>query len=282
MKKISLFLTLFLAFMMGSAAAQDLINASDLIKELKNPNYIIVSAEVETEYKKAHIPQSVNVSYKAFFKPGAIEGLLIPVDQMTKIFGDNGVSESKTIVVYDEGSGKYAGRLYFLLKYLGAPNVKMLDGGLVEWKAGRKPITTAPSTFTKATFTAKLNNAIMASVDDVKAAKGKADVVLVDVREVNEFKGLENKSTGHLPGAINIDHTNLFDAKSLLKPKADLEKIFTEKGVTKDKTIILYCATGVRAGKEYFVLTSVLGYPKVKIYDNGYNEWKAAGNEIVK
>ena len=281
MKRLNLTLGLILAFVLGSFA-QDLISVADLAKELKNPDYIVVSGEIETEYAKVHITGAVNVSYKAFFKPGDIEGLLVSNEEIAKILGDNGVSEKKTIVVYDEGSMKYSGRLYFILKYMGAAKVKVLDGGLEAWKAGRKPVTKNPSNVAKTTFVPKVNAGLLASMADVKAAKGKADVVLVDSREVGEFKGLENKSTGHLPGAINWDHTTLIDAKHMLKPKAEIEKMLAEKGITKDKNIILYCSTGVRASKEYLVLTSVLGYTKVKIYDNGYNEWKAAGNEIVK
>ncbi len=281
MKKIGLSLGLIFLFILGSLA-QDLISVADLSKELKNPDYVIVSGEIETEYAKVHITGAVNVSYKAFFKPGDVEGLLVSNDEIAKILGNAGISEKKTIIVYDEGSMKYSGRLYFILKYMGAPNVKVLDGGLEAWKAGRKPVTKNPSNVVKTTFIGKPNAALIASMADVKAAKGKADVVLVDSREAGEFKGMENKSTGHLPGAVNWDHTTLIDAKHMLKPKAEIEKMLAEKGITKDKTIILYCSTGVRASKEYLVLTSVLGYTKVKIYDNGYNEWKAAGNEVVK
>ncbi|KAF0129824.1 MAG: thiosulfate/3-mercaptopyruvate sulfurtransferase [Bacteroidetes bacterium] len=281
MKRLNITLGLILAFVLGSFA-QDLISVADLAKELKNPDYIVVSGEIETEYAKVHITGAVNVSYKAFFKPGDIEGLLVSNEEIAKILGDNGVSEKKTIIVYDEGSMKYSGRLYFILKYMGAAKVKVLDGGLEAWKAGRKPVTKNPSNIAKTTFVPKVNAGLLVSMSDVKGAKGKADVVLVDSREVGEFKGLENKSTGHIPGSINWDHTTLIDAKHMLKPKAEIEKMLAEKGITKDKNIILYCSTGVRASKEYLVLTSVLGYTKVKIYDNGYNEWKAAGNEIVK
>lgn len=183
-----------------------------------------------------HITGAVNVSYKAFFKPGDIEGLLVSDAEIAKIFGDAGVSEKKTIVVYDEGSMKYSGRLYFLLKYMGAPKVKVLDGGLEAWKAGRKPVTKNPSNVAKTTFTGKANASMLASMADVKAAKGKGDVVLVDSREAGEFKGVENKSPGHIPGAVNLDHTTLIDAKHMLKPKAELESCSLRKVSPKTKT----------------------------------------------
>jgi thiosulfate/3-mercaptopyruvate sulfurtransferase len=61
-----------------------------------------------------------------------------------------------------------------------------------------------------------------------------------------------------------------------------LEKIFTAAGATKDKTIILVCPTGVRAGKGFFALKSILGYPNVKVYEGGVNEWAASSNKLDK
>ncbi len=131
MKKYFLFFTLFLACATTySGIAQVLISATDLAAQQKNANYIVVSAELDTEYAKVHITNSVNVSYKAFFKPGNIEGLLVSDTEISKILGDAGVSETKTIVVYDEGGGRYAGRVYWIFKYMGAADVRILDGGM--------------------------------------------------------------------------------------------------------------------------------------------------------
>lgn len=281
MKKILLFSIILFVFS-SLSIAQDLISVADLTKEMKNPEYIIVSAELETEYAKVHITNAVNISYKAFFKAGKIEGLLIPDSEIANIFGANGVSESKKIVVYDEGAMKYASRVYWILKYMGAANVQVLDGGLEAWKAGRKPVTKNPTNITKTTFNGKPNTSMIATIDDVKAAAGKSSFVIVDVREANEYKAQDGKSPGHIGGSVNIDHTTLIDAKGLMKPKAELEKIFTAGGATKDKTIYLYCSTGVRTGKAYIALVKILGYPNVKVYDGGLNEWVALGNKVDK
>jgi len=167
---------------------------------------------------------------------------------------------------------------------MGAPNVKILDGGMVAWKAGRKPVTKNPSTVKPATFTPALNKAIYADMKEVQAAAGNAKVILVDLREVAEFTGKDPKNNkGRIPGSVNVDHTTLNAANSLYKSKAELEKLFTAAGATKDKTIILVCPTGVRAGKGYFALKSILGYPNVKVYEGGVNEWAAtASNKLDK
>jgi thiosulfate/3-mercaptopyruvate sulfurtransferase len=283
MKKI--FLTAIAFAALGiMAQAQDLITVAELSSKLKDANLVVVSAEVETEYAKVHINDAVNVSYKSLEKTGSIEGLLQSPAELAKIFGAKGLNEKKTIVVYDEGAGKYASRLYWALKYMGATDVKILDGGMVAWKAGRKPVTKNPSTVKPATFTPAVNNAIYADMKEVQAASGNAKVVLVDLREVAEFTGKDPKNNkGRIPGSVNVDHTTLNAANSLYKSKAELEKIFTAAGATKDKTIILVCPTGVRAGKGFVALKSILGYPNVKVYEGGVNEWAAtASNKLDK
>lgn len=281
MKKLSLIFTLFIAFIL-TASAQQLISVADLSKQLKNDDYIVVSAELEPVYSKVHITNSVNVPYKSFFKEGDIEGLLVADDEIKKIFGANGISESKNIVVYDEGSMKYASRVAWILKYMGAPKVFVLNGGMEAWKAGRKPVTKNPTIVKAATFNGTPNKAMIASMDDVKAALSNPNAVVVDVRETGEYKGLENKSTGHVKGAVNVDHNTIQTDKSLMKSAEELAKLFTAAGVTKDKAVILYCSTGVRTAKEYIALTEILKYPNVKVYDGGYNEWKAKGGAIDK
>ncbi len=283
MKKF-LFATIALIFTGTAVLAQDLMTVAELSSKLKDANYIVVSAEVETEYAKVHINNAVNVSYKSLEKSGGIEGLLNTPAELAKILGAKGVTEKKTIVVYDEGAGKYASRLYWVLKYLGAPDVKVLDGGMSAWKAGRKPVTKNPTTVKPATFTPAVNKAIYADMKEVQGASGNSKVILVDLRENVEFSGKDPKNNkGRIPGSVNVDHTTLMTAASTYKSKAELEKIFSAAGATKDKTIILVCPTGVRAGKGYFALKSILGYPNVKIYEGGVNEWAAtSSNKLEK
>jgi len=270
-KTISLFAVLIISAI-NILSAQDLITVDNLVKDLKNPNLVIISAGTDAEYNKAHITGAISIPYTSFDKTGAIEGLLVTDAEMAKILGEKGISEKKTIVVYDEFDGRYAGRLYSLLKYLGAADVKILDGGIEAWKRGRKPITRNPSTISKTTFSANVNKALMVGIQDADAAASKANVVLVDTRSPEEFNGTKD-SKGHLPGAINIEYKQLLDANGMIKPKTDLEKVYSAKGVSKDKQVILYCSSGVRTGLHYLALVNILGYQNVKLYDGGYNEY---------
>lgn len=280
-KLLSSFIALLSLTMTG--IGQDLISVADLSAKLKEESYLIISAEAETEYAKVHITNAVNVPYTSLEKKvGAVEGSLNSPEEIAKTMGEKGVNEKKTIVVYDEGLGKYAGRVYWILKYMGVPNVKILDGGLIAWKAARKPVTKNPTIVKPGKFSTSVNNSIFASMKDVQAAASNSKIVLVDLREAAEFSGKDPKGRGRISGAINIDHMTLLDAKSLYKPKAELERIFSTVGITSDKTIIALCNSGVRASKGYFALKSILGYPNVKIYEGGLNEWIATPSNKVE
>lgn len=269
MKKIAFLIFSILAT--TGLFAQDIISADNLASELRNSNLVVISAGPKAEYDKQHVTGSINIPYNLFDKPGNIEGLLIADAEIAKMLGERGISEKNTIVVYDEFDGRYAGRIYFLLKYLGAKDVKILDGNLDAWRAGRKPITRNPTTITRTTFTPSVNRRIMLSTQEMSGSR--ANSVLIDARAPGEFQGRERDSKGHLPAAINIEYKELIGANGRMKPKAELERVYTSKGITKDKEVVIYCSTGVRAGLHYLVLTSYLGYSNVKVYDGGYNEW---------
>lgn len=280
MKKLFLMAVVVL-FNVLAINAQDLISVADLAKIQKDANVVIVSAGTDAEYSKSHITGAVHVAYTAFDKTDKIKGLLVSPAEMAKILGSKGVSEKNKIVVYDEFDGRYAGRIYSLLKYLGAKDVAVLNGNMDAWKKARKPITKNVTNIKKTTFTPSVNNSFMATMAQAEAAAGKSNVVLIDTRAADEYKGVKD-SKGHLPGAINIDYKELLNADGTLKTKAELQKVYSNDGVSKDKEVILYCSTGVRTGLHYLALVDILGYTKVKVYDGGYNEFVEKNPSKIK
>ncbi len=281
--------TAFIAFLLiaGNVKAQDIISAQQLAKIYKNPDVVVVSTRTTSDYKKVHILGAVHIDHHNLYKDGPVKSMIKSPDELAKIFGSKGISDTKQIVLYDDGSGKYAGRVYWILKYLGAKNVKVLDGSMNAWKAARKPVTKNPTKIKPATFTPHVNKAVLATMADVQKAIGSSSTVIVDARSAEEYKGTATSTTlkrkGHIPGAVNIEYKQMMNAKGMIKPAAELQSLFNAKGVTKDKEVILYCESSVRAGIEFLVLTSILKYPKVKVYDGAFLEWQSnSGNKIEK
>lgn len=284
MKLNKLFLLALVLFVASAVSAQDLISATELAKISKGKDIVVICATSAKNYK-VHITGSVNVPHSSMYKGTPAEAYINTPAEMAKVLGAKGVTTDKTIVVYDEGSAKYAGRMYWMLKYLGAPNVKMLNGNMKAWKAKRKPITGSPSKVAAGTFTAKANASVLAKIDEVKKAVGNSSFVLVDARKPDEFAGTAESKTltrkGHIPSAVNVNHETVLDSKGLLKSNDALKAMFEAIGITKDKTAIVYCETSVRAGVVYLALKG-LGYPNVKVYDGAYLEWQATASNKVE
>lgn len=282
MKKLSISILTICLFLVANLTTQaaDLISVAEAAKVMRQKTVVIVSAQKTVDYKKTHIMNSYHVDLNLLYNNEPVKSMLKPTADIVKVLGKQGISEAKTIIIYDNGSGKYAGRLYWILKYLGAPNVKILDGQINAWKAARKPITKNPTMTKAVTFTPNENKAIYATMAQVKATKG----ILLDVRDASEYGGTDETTLrkGHIPGAVNIEFKQVLNDKSMMKSADDLTKLFNSKGITKDKEVILYCTSSVRAGIVFNALTSVLGYTNVKVYEGAFYEWSASSNTVSK
>ena len=276
MKK--LILMVFVCFLgMQMTFAQDIISVKEFLKIKKDPNVVLVSARKPADYKKVHIAGAININHKDLYK-AAPKSTLKSNAEIAKILGEKGISNTNTIVLYDNGSGKYSGRIYWILKHLGAKNVKLLDGHMKAWRMARKPVTKNPAKRKATSFTVKLNKSAIASIAQVKKASNSAAAVIVDVRSADEYTGIKESKLpkGHIPSAINLEFKKVMTSKSKLKSKEELKALFTTAGITKDKEVILYCESSVRAGIVYLALKSALDYPNVKVYDGALFEWTAS------
>ena len=280
MKTIKVFAAIVLVGLFSSTlfAQGDIISAADFVKLIKSDkNLVIIDASKADAYTKMHISKAVNIPSESVSVEGAdIDGLLKSPEELATLFGNAGVSETNNIVVYDGGSQKYSSRVYWTLKYLGAPNVKILHKDMNEWKAARVPVTKMPSSVKKTSFTPKVVAYDNATINEVKSGKS----VIIDCRTAEEFNGTDENSDGHIPGAINIDYKELLTDTEAFKSKEELEKIMAKYGITANTPVISYCRTSVRATVLFAALTNVLGYDKVQVYDGAYLEWIAEGNSI--
>lgn len=260
MKRV--FTTIFTILFALQMSAQ-LVSVEELSKMIKDPNLIVIDARPAGDYLKTHIDGAINIDAVSLSSNTPTEGALKTVAEMAAIFGSNGVTPDKKIVIYCK-TGVSAGRMYWVMKHIGFKDVSLLDGNMQGWFAARKPITKNPKKLSAATFTPAVNSSILASKDYVKSKINSSGTVLVDSRIATDYEA------GKIGNAISIPSENLL-VNSKLKSVADLTAIFSS--VPKDKEVIVYCKTGVTGSFTYFVLTSVLKYPNVKLYAGSYSDW---------
>ncbi len=282
MKKTLILFSLALLLFAGLLQAQ-LISVKDLAGMTGDENLIIVSGRKASDYSTVHITGAMHLWFEDLDKPGEIKGMLKSPEDVAKILGEKGISETNKIVLYCD-TGVRAGRLYWILDYLGAKDVSMLDGQMKAWRKARKPVTKDPTVLEPTTFNVSLNPDVFASMDYVKANMAKPGVVLVDVRTPEEFSGEKGEASrkGHIPGAISFNYEQIITEDETLIPQAEMKSLFTNAGITSDKEIIIYCETSLRSGIIYFALKNVLDYGNVKVYDGGIYEWAATSSNPME
>lgn len=280
---VSLILAVLFLFITQVLTAQVLISAKDFTAEKKkDKTMVVIDANTADNYAKSHVIGAVNVPHKELYTEDKIEGLIQSPQDLAAYFGKKGISNTSNIVIYDDGSNKYSCRVYWVLDYLGAENLRILHKDMDKWKAARVPLTRNKTAAKAATFTANVNSAIIATAADVLGCS--ANCVLVDSRHFSEYDGTSEKpvSAGHIKGAINVEYKEFLDDKGAFKSADELKAVAEKHGLTSGKTIILYCQTSVRATPSFVALKEILGYPNVKVYDGAYNEWEAQGNAMEK
>jgi len=280
--KYSILLIIVFLFTVSATNAQNLISAEELAEIYDNENVQVIWTGTNEGYR-IHIKGAINMPYNELYNHKPVKNLVKTPEEMGQILGEHGISSDKALVVYDDGIGKHAARVYWTLKYLGVKDVKMLDGNLKAWKNIRGYITVAPAKISPAIFKVSPDKNLLATQDEVKNAIGNASTLIVDARPTEDFSGTaESKGQkGHIPGAVNVDFEKLKDSNGLLIPKEKLKTTFENKGITPDKTIIIYCNSGVRASYVFLALEE-LNFPSLKIYDGSFLEWQLDPNNKVE
>jgi thiosulfate/3-mercaptopyruvate sulfurtransferase len=207
---------------------------------------------------------------------------IIERESFAALLARSGITAETTVVVYG-----YAASLgFWMLRHYGHRRVSLLNGSRRRWVADQLPLTTEPPEIPATNYTVRdleeTDDAIRASHLQVAEAIGDASTRLMDVRSVAEYTGERfwpslppegEQRGGHVPGAQLVPIEDTWRDDGTFKNTDDLRTFYASRGFTPDKAIITYCAVGGRASQAWFVLTYLLGYPHVRVYDGSWIEW---------
>ncbi|MFH1156911.1 MAG: rhodanese-like domain-containing protein [Pseudomonadota bacterium] len=240
---------------------------------LGKPGLVVIDARTEG-YAAGHIPGAVSMSWKDFADS---EFNLKPLADLERLLGRKGLGRAMTFVVYDDpkSSRGSAGRIFWMLEYLGCKDVHLLNGGWSLWKASQRPSEKDPVRLPATTFIAEVNESLLTTTVPIAGRLGKADFRLIDARTDEEYNGwtLYNEPRGgHIPGAVQIPFEWFFNPDGTLIDHEKLNSLFEKRDVTRDQEIAVYSTRGVRSGLTYFALR-LLGYPRVSNYDGSIHAW---------
>lgn len=212
------------------------------------------------------IPGAIQISYREFVDNNNTASLK-NISDIAAILGDAGISRSDPLVVYGEcqpcgGGPSTATYVYWLLRYMGHEDIRVLNGGIDAWVEAGLPVENSSITRPMSTYSPVLNEGLYASYDYVMSGKAQ----IVDARSKEEFE------YGSIPGAINIPYDKVLDNK-LIRGESELEGIFSN--LTLNKPVVVFTTTGTKASVMWFTLT-MLGYD-AKMYT--YRDWEKADRE---
>lgn len=252
-------------------------------EHLNDEGIRFVEVDVDTEaYDSGHLPGAVGWNWKEQLQD-QLQRNIASKEDFQQLLRESGISNDTTIVLYGDNNNWFAAWAYWLLKYYGHEDARILDGGRKKWEAENRDLTTEISEYSKGDYTIEeVNEEYRAYRADIADQLGNGSFGMVDVRSPEEFQGKIlapegvkelSQRAGHIPGASNIPWSKAVNDDGTFKSKDELKKLYEKEGITPDKEIVAYCRIGERSAHSWFVLNELLEFPKVRNYDGSWTEW---------
>jgi len=261
---------------MRFANPQLLVDTRWLAEHLQSDDVRVVDAREAKDYAAGHLPRAVSVPRSATFDPEGAGSMAGSAERIAALFGAQGIDASVHVVVYDEGRGTAAARVFWTLEYYGHPKVSVLDGGFAKWSREEREVTQETPATKPVELGVRPVPRRLSTKAEVLADLGAADAVLVDARSDGEYTGrtVRSERGGHVPGAVHIEWTRNFTEGEVpvFRSAAELSKLYQDAGVTLDKRAHVYCQTAQRSSVAYLALR-LLGHETPGNYDGSWQEW---------
>jgi len=251
---------------------------------LDSPGLRFVEIDVDTSaYETGHIPGAVGWNWQTDTQDAVVRDIPDP-KSFAALAGRSGITPGTTLVLYGDNNNWFATYAFWLLKYYGHRDVRLIDGGRKKWLSEGRPVTTKIPLYEPVSYSvAGVKGDLRALRNDVFEQLEAGKSRLVDVRSPEEFSGEllappgvpqeGSQRGGHIPGAVNIGWGNAVGEDGAFKPLEQLQDLYGSRGVTGDEPIIAYCRIGERSSHTWFVLKYLLGYEDVRNYDGSWSEW---------
>jgi thiosulfate/3-mercaptopyruvate sulfurtransferase len=283
--------TIFLLLLGGSqvVAAEGNYPHPEMLIEpltLSQPNvarqFIVLDARARKQYDAGRIPGAVWVDAAAWAK-----AFQDGTDAQTwgARIGGLGIGRDAKVVVYDDAAFKNAGRMWWILRYWGLADVRLLNGNWIGWQRAGLPVASdAAKAPTPVRFTAKPRAERLATKALVLASLGPRSLQIVDARSEGEFCGINketNRRGGAIPGAKHLEWIDLIDQPTQrFKSAEQLRKLFHDAGIDLDRPTATHCQSGGRASVMSFGM-ELMGARSVRNYYASWAEWGNAADTPV-
>jgi thiosulfate/3-mercaptopyruvate sulfurtransferase len=268
------------------AHPERLVSTQWLADHLGTPGLVVVESDEDVLlYETGHIPGAVKIDWHTDLNDPVVRDYVDGAG-FAELVGGKGISRDSTVVIYGDKNNWWAAYALWVFSLFGHEDVRLLDGGRAKWEAEGREYTTEVPTPTPVDYPVveRDDSVIRAYKDDVLAHLGNP---LIDVRSPEEFSGERTTApaypeegalrAGHIPTAVNVPWGKAAADDGTFRSLEELNALYRdEAGLADSDDIVAYCRIGERSSHTWFVLTHLLGYPKVRNYDGSWTEWGSA------
>lgn len=258
-----------------------LISAPDLQAELGDPRLVVLDVQYTLTgdgpglYAEGHLPGAPFVDLDAVLAGPAGEGGRHPLpspEVLQEGLRAAGVGDDSRVVVYDQDTSMAAARAWWVLRWGGLEDVRVLDGGLAAWRAAGGEVVIEPVTPERGEVRVETDSLVALDADDAVATARLG--VLVDARTSERFRGeVEpiDPVAGHIPGAVNVPMRDLVQSDGRLRPARDLRERFAAEDIDEVTVVGTYCGSGITAAHTALALHEV--GVEAAVYVGSWSEW---------
>ena len=274
----------------GYAHPEALVSTDWVAAHLTDPAVRLVEADEDVLlYDVGHVPGAVKIDWHTDLQHPLLRDYLEP-EAFAALMRRHGIAPATTVVFYGDKHNWWATYALWVFRLFGHQRVKVMDGGRQKWEDEGRALSTEIPGYPPAEYPvpARDDAAIRAFREDVLAHLQRKGA-LIDVRSPEEYRGerlhmpdYPNEGAlrgGHIPGAANVPWARAVNPETGEFRSADeLRRLYEqEAGLAPDEDVVAYCRIGERSSHTWFVLTYLLGYPRVRNYDGSWTEW---GNSV--
>lgn len=267
-----------------------LISTADLAAHLDNPRWAVVDCRFKLDDKAAgrqgylagHIPGAVYAHVDEDLSGPIIPGKtgrhpLPTVEQFAATLGRWGIDNETQVIAYDDASGVFAGRLWWMLRWLGHDAVAVLDGDFRAWQAEGRPVVAGAGQRSPRAFVPHPRPAMQVSVEEMLANVQSGRYKMFDARDEARYRGDVaglDPVAGHIPGAHAAFYGHNLGPDGKFLPAEQLRARYEALlGDSKPEEAIFYCGSGVSLHHNLIALEHAGLGRGARAYIGSWSDW---------
>jgi thiosulfate/3-mercaptopyruvate sulfurtransferase len=254
-------------------------------ERLREPSVVVaeIDSHLDETYEIGHVPGAVGWGLHTDMEH-PLRRDIPDLAQFEALMRRSGIERNTTVVLYGDGNNRSATWAFWVMKYYGHDDVRIMDGGRTKWALEGRPVEMVEPAPELTPYRASAPDpSLRAMKEYVVESLDRTGVTLLDTRTVEEYAGQLTSAPGtpqpdiyrkgRIPGAVHVAWDDGAAQDGAFKPVDELRTMYSEAGIEASDEVIPYCRLGVRASYSWFILKYILGFDNVRVYDGSWTEW---------